>query len=539
VQLSKSAVDGDVIYQGHVYPRTYGAGCATHDRFLPPICADNSGTTLPDTPGFCRDKWCFVNRDLCTRPSLKKSSYFTFSDRLYFDYSTCTEDDKGSESSSWNKYKATVAAASNASTWKDPEFLAATLYDTIFTAARGAHECIIQNKWHDGRPSDTGSAASDLKACIAKAATEELTGFVSFKSDKNEKKTDVAVANYRHEHATNTTTIVNTGTVAAEDTQVRICGKPQQGAINDWGSIGSTCSTPVLAPEVHQLSALNDTTVILRWKHDGKHSAQEGDSKLSLLKGFAIILQWNESTTTSSSSSTTPFSSPSSSPSSSYTSPGTSGTAEPPQQAGQEGARQQSEQPQTRTQTLKSLEIKRDIGTLNNGYTFLFTVADNELTNSFNGNGGNGGSGGNGDDGGDGGNGDDWGLVGEEVRGIPRVGLTAGSAVSKGAASLAVQPDRAKARVYGGNVYIKQGVLFDVRVLAVYEQGVRSPPSPPRSTCVANLTESNTCNARSDQYNSRGQPGVDSAGWGNEQCPEGAICSGRTWRSMVAQPGTS
>ena len=89
--------------------------------------------------------------------------------------------------SSWGKYLATLAAASNASSFKVPEFLAAQLYDTVFAAARGAHECIVQNKWHKGKPSETGSAAADLKACIHLASTEELTGYLSYKDTINER----------------------------------------------------------------------------------------------------------------------------------------------------------------------------------------------------------------------------------------------------------------------------------------------------------------------------------------------------------------
>ena len=75
-------IGGQVYYS---YPQTYGlSSCAAHDLNLEPFC--NTGDPS-DTPGWCDDSWCYVDKNNCDKP-VTESHYFTGVD-LYFSYFSC------------------------------------------------------------------------------------------------------------------------------------------------------------------------------------------------------------------------------------------------------------------------------------------------------------------------------------------------------------------------------------------------------------------------------------------------------------------
>ena len=75
-------IGGQVYYS---YPQTYGlSSCAAHDLNLEPFC--NTGDPS-DTPGWCDDSWCYVDKNNCDKP-VTESHYFAGVD-LYFSYFSC------------------------------------------------------------------------------------------------------------------------------------------------------------------------------------------------------------------------------------------------------------------------------------------------------------------------------------------------------------------------------------------------------------------------------------------------------------------
>jgi hypothetical protein len=66
------------------YPVNYGNGeCKDHDKGLPPLC-DRS-----NSPGWCGQKWCYVNKQQCSLASIK-TQFFKGVEDLYFSFETCT-----------------------------------------------------------------------------------------------------------------------------------------------------------------------------------------------------------------------------------------------------------------------------------------------------------------------------------------------------------------------------------------------------------------------------------------------------------------
>ena len=88
--LTLSIMDDAGVLSEHPYPTSYGTDvCATHDRSLPPYCADADGVVSTKAPDFCGNKWCFVDPDSCD-VTYETSSYFhQFPPILYYSYETC------------------------------------------------------------------------------------------------------------------------------------------------------------------------------------------------------------------------------------------------------------------------------------------------------------------------------------------------------------------------------------------------------------------------------------------------------------------
>ena len=75
------------------YPITYGSTqCLEWDKDLEPFCADSGGNTNPNSPAWCQDSFCYVDKDNCDS-IVGKSGMFPNED-LYYSYATC-----GAESS--------------------------------------------------------------------------------------------------------------------------------------------------------------------------------------------------------------------------------------------------------------------------------------------------------------------------------------------------------------------------------------------------------------------------------------------------------
>jgi hypothetical protein len=82
--LDQYRVNGDLMYEGYVYPSNYGIGCIAHDTNLAPYCLD----TNSDKPEFCVESFCYVDKDNCDLPLKYLSGYFPLSG-LYYSYQQC------------------------------------------------------------------------------------------------------------------------------------------------------------------------------------------------------------------------------------------------------------------------------------------------------------------------------------------------------------------------------------------------------------------------------------------------------------------
>ena len=58
---------------------------------LEPYCADANGAPKDGAPEWCREAWCWIDRDACSLPIVSESSYFPGSG-LDFSYQTCGEE---------------------------------------------------------------------------------------------------------------------------------------------------------------------------------------------------------------------------------------------------------------------------------------------------------------------------------------------------------------------------------------------------------------------------------------------------------------
>ncbi|CEM35380.1 unnamed protein product [Vitrella brassicaformis CCMP3155] len=96
--LAPFSKDGGYEYQTYRYPGDYGVSCATHDRLLPPFCANAEGAVRSDAPTWCHDEWCWIDDNDCTLPLKYRSAYFP-SSGLHFSYQTC-----GSTNGSWQRW---------------------------------------------------------------------------------------------------------------------------------------------------------------------------------------------------------------------------------------------------------------------------------------------------------------------------------------------------------------------------------------------------------------------------------------------------
>jgi len=74
--------EGDLYYDGHLYPSDYGLSCKDHDADLAPFC------NTDDNPEFCSEQFCYVDPDDCSYPLVYLSGYFPDSN-LYYSYQTC------------------------------------------------------------------------------------------------------------------------------------------------------------------------------------------------------------------------------------------------------------------------------------------------------------------------------------------------------------------------------------------------------------------------------------------------------------------
>jgi len=82
--LDHYRVNGDLMYEGYVYPSNYGIGCTAHDTNLAPYCLDASS----DKPEFCVESFCYVDKDNCDLPLKYLSGFFPLSG-LYYSYQQC------------------------------------------------------------------------------------------------------------------------------------------------------------------------------------------------------------------------------------------------------------------------------------------------------------------------------------------------------------------------------------------------------------------------------------------------------------------
>lgn len=75
--------------QVYKYSDKYGnMFCKKWDEYLEPYCADPDGTPKTYAPQWCRQKWCYVDKDNCALPLIYRSSYFPEVE-LYYSYTTC------------------------------------------------------------------------------------------------------------------------------------------------------------------------------------------------------------------------------------------------------------------------------------------------------------------------------------------------------------------------------------------------------------------------------------------------------------------
>lgn len=77
----------------YCYPKAYGIGkCDTHDRELPPDCADSTGKRLLHAPEWCDDQWCYVDPKECSAVDTPLLSAYFPKANTYYSYDTCGDD---------------------------------------------------------------------------------------------------------------------------------------------------------------------------------------------------------------------------------------------------------------------------------------------------------------------------------------------------------------------------------------------------------------------------------------------------------------